>query len=104
MERFTGHTVEENEVQEFLQSIDEDNDALIQIDELNHFISRGITLSNEGRKDYSSRGSLHRTILEFFDGAIEKLKIEQENNELSNYIEPWLETLFPIYDEVRRIL
>ena len=66
LEAFTGHRVNETECGQFLASIDEDDDALIQPDELERFVGKGRHLTEAQRAAYSARGHLHQTILEFF--------------------------------------
>eukprot|EP00943_MAST-04B_sp_MAST-4B-sp1_P006281 g6281.t1 len=74
LQDFTGKEVSEEQCKEFLESIDEDNNALIECDELQHFVERGISLSEEEREQYSSRSKLHVIILEFFAHSLKLLK------------------------------
>ena len=74
LEDFTGRSVDEVDCTSFLRSIDADGDALIQIDELDEFITKGIHLSKKQRSVYQERGNFHQIILEFFDSCIERIK------------------------------
>ena len=71
LEKFTGHDADEDQVRQFLQNIDEDGDALIQLDELHHFIHKGITLSNEGEKA-TVQGDLYN--MQYWSFLIAQLK------------------------------
>eukprot|EP00944_MAST-04C_sp_MAST-4C-sp1_P009186 g9186.t1 len=90
VDRFTGENVSLHQVEEFLQEIDQDGDALIQKDELRDFITFGLTLSKQSREEYALRGPLQKTIVKFFYGldgsarihakeqrAIERQKIQE---------------------------
>ena len=90
VDRFTGENVSLHHVEEFLQEIDQDGDALIQKDELRDFITFGLTLSKQSREEYALRGPLQKTIVKFFYGldgsarihakeqrAIERQKIQE---------------------------
>ena len=69
LEDFTGHAVSRDDVIDFLSSIDDNGDALIQKLELMDFINTGIKLTEEERQEYAARGPLHSTIVEFFYGV-----------------------------------
>ena len=62
----TGRKISKAQTKIFLESIDENNDALIQRDELEHFVTAGINLSDVKRKNYAKRSKLHSIILHFF--------------------------------------
>ena len=66
---FTGHDVGQDKCNDFLRSVDENGDSVIEKHELQHFIENGIALEKEDRNEYSERGGLHKTIVEFFDGV-----------------------------------
>ena len=61
--------------QEFLESIDDDGDALIDRKELSKFIESGIKLSKESQEKYSQRGEFHKIVVQFFDGVDEVRKM-----------------------------
>ena len=47
---------------------------------LQHFIENGIALEKEDRNEYSERGGLHKTIIEFFDGVESRLSLATGGN------------------------
>ena len=69
VEDYTSQSVSEEYCQEFLESIDDDGDALIDRMELSKFIEKGINLSKEARESYSQRGEFHKIVVNFFDGV-----------------------------------
>ena len=72
IEDITGHNVSSTKCKQFLRHIDSDGDNVIQREELLKFIFAGINLSEEGKEKYASRGDLHNTIIEFFNGVNKK--------------------------------
>ena len=74
VEDYTSQSVSEEYCQEFLESIDDDGDALIDRKELSKFIESGIKLSKESREKYSKRGEFHKIVVQFFDGVDEVRK------------------------------
>ena len=77
-------------MEEFLQEIDQDGDALIQKDELRDFITFGLTLSKQSREEYALRRTFAKNNCKFFYGldgsarihakeqrAIERQKIQE---------------------------
>ena len=64
----------EQECASFLQNIDANGDAMIQINELDVFITKGIAMTDDERTVYKSRGRLHLIILEFFDACKDRIK------------------------------
>ena len=75
VEDYTSQSVSEEYCQEFLESIDDDGDALIDRKELSKFIESGIKLSKESREKYSQRGEFHKIVVQFFDGVDEVRKM-----------------------------
>ena len=69
LEHFTGHELSIEDVEKFLRSIDEDDDAKIQREELVHFINHGLQLSKDAKEEYGKISPFHKTIIEFFDGV-----------------------------------
>merc|ERR1711871_517619 len=63
------NNVSETQVKEFLLSIDEDKNGTINRTELSNFIHEGLCLSTAERIEYSKRGELHNTMVQFFDGV-----------------------------------
>ena len=61
--------ISETQVKQFLLSIDEDKTGTIDRTELSHFIHGGICMSTSDRIEYSKRGELHNTMVQFFDGV-----------------------------------
>ena len=72
---FTGHDVGQDKCNDFLRSVDENGDSVIEKHELQNFIENGIALEEEDRNEYSERGGLHKTIVEFFDGVESRLSL-----------------------------
>ena len=66
----TGRKISKDQTRLFLESIDENNDALIQRQELVDFVTTGINLSKNKRQKYAKRSKLHSIILDFFDSRI----------------------------------
>ena len=63
------NNVSETQVKEFLLSIDEDKNGTINRTELSNFIHEGLCLSTAERIEYSKRGELQNTMVQFFDGV-----------------------------------
>lgn len=74
----TGRKISKAQTKLFLESIDENNDALIQRGELEHFVTVGINLSDMKRKNYAKRSKLHSIILRFFDVCKQELQLERD--------------------------
>ena len=72
IEDITSRTVSVRECKQFLRHIDGDGDNIIQSEELLKFIYAGLSLDEEQKQQYSSRGELHETIIEFFAGMDRK--------------------------------
>ena len=72
---FTGHDVGQDKCNDFLRSVDENGDSVIEKHELQNFIENGIALEERDRNEYSERGGLHKTIVEFFDGVESRLSL-----------------------------
>ena len=71
---FTGHDVGQDKCNDFLRSVDENGDSVIEKHELQNFIENGIALLRKKiGNEYSERGGLHKTIIEFFDGVESRL-------------------------------
>ena len=66
MEDFTGHTVSQEDTQSFLDSVDQDGNALIQKSELSSFIMKGTELSENARRAYQNRSAFHSKVVDFF--------------------------------------
>ena len=81
---FTGHEVDESMCKDFLESVDEDGDSLIEKNEMKTFIESGMELSEENRQAYASRGGLHKTIIDFFDGVNARLKFSNSPDKINN--------------------
>ena len=74
----TGRKISKDQTRMFLESIDENNDALIQRAELAHFVTTGINLTKNMRQKYAKRSKLHSIILDFFDVCKTNLQLERE--------------------------
>ena len=74
----TGRKISKDQTRLFLESIDENNDALIQRQELVDFVTTGINLSKNKRQKYAKRSKLHSIILDFFDVCKKNLQLERE--------------------------
>ena len=75
----TGRKISKAQTKLFLESIDENNDALIQRLELEHFVKMGINLTEMKRKNYAKRSKLHSIILDFFDACQKNLQKERDD-------------------------
>ena len=80
--------ISETQVKQFLLSIDEDKTGTIDRTELSHFIHGGICMSTSDRIEYSKRGELHNTMVQFFDGvdAAKNAFIEKGRDGLDAYL------------------
>ena len=74
----TGRKISKDQTRLFLESIDENNDALIQRQELVDFVTSGINLTQTKRQKYAKRSKLHSIILDFFDVCKKNLHVERE--------------------------
>ena len=56
----------------------------IEKNEMKTFIESGMELSEENRQAYASRGGLHKTIIDFFDGVNARLKFSNSPDKINN--------------------
>ena len=68
LEDFTHHTISTADCQNILNSLDKNNDGMIGKDELSVFIHDGILMNGDEREEYGNKSSLHKVIVEFFEG------------------------------------
>ena len=62
-------------MQRFSSDVDENGDSVIEKHELQNFIENGIALEERDRNEYSERGGLHKTIVEFFINVESRLSL-----------------------------
>ena len=69
MEEIAGlEELDADQVQDFLMSIDADNNGSVEENELSDFIIFGLSMTQTERAEYGKRGKVQENILLFFDG------------------------------------
>ena len=77
--------IDSKETKQFLDSVDEDGNGLIDRDELAEYIERGMNLSENEIRGYLKRGKFHKKVVALFQAAKEELKTRREDRKRSEH-------------------